>query len=254
MSVTMRKFESFDGTELAWHEAGPEDGRPLLLLHGLFSNAHTNWMKFGTADALTAAGLRLYMLDFRAHGESASPKDAAAYPANVLARDVGAWAAHLGLADFDLAGFSLGGRTAVHAVIGGLRPGKLAVCGMGLAGITDQQAGTDWFLDMIDRLGAHERGSDEYFAQQFMKTGKVDPVAAAHLLRAQVDADPAAVAAIDTPTRVICGAEDRYRADAEALADRMANAAFVEIPGTHMSSVTKPDLGQALAAWFTDEG
>lgn len=250
MTVTKRQFASFDGTELAWHETGPADGRPLLLLHGLFSNAHTNWMKFGTAKRLTAAGLRLYMLDFRAHGESASPKDAAAYPPNVLARDVEAWAAHLDLTDFDLAGFSLGGRTAVHGVIGGLRPAKLAVCGMGLAGITDQQSGTDWFLDMIDRLGSHARGSDEYFAQQFMKTGKVDPAAASHLLRAQIDADPDDVAAVTISTRVICGAEDRYREDAESLAGKMANAEFIEIPGTHMSSVTKPDLGEALSGWF----
>ncbi|MAC30565.1 MAG: alpha/beta hydrolase, partial [Erythrobacter sp.] len=25
---------------------------------------------------------------------------------------------------------------------------------------------------------------------------------------------------------------------------------FAEVPGTHMSSVTKPDLGQAIADWL----
>ena len=44
-----RDFESFDGVRIAWTEAGPEDGRPLVLLHGLFSNANVNWLKFGTA-------------------------------------------------------------------------------------------------------------------------------------------------------------------------------------------------------------
>ena len=36
-----------DGVELAWHEMG--EGRPVVLLHGLFSDAQINWIKFGHA-------------------------------------------------------------------------------------------------------------------------------------------------------------------------------------------------------------
>ena len=252
MVAMSHSFSSSDGVRLAWHEVGPADGRPLLLLHGLFSNAEVNWIKFGTAERLAEAGLRCLMLDFRAHGDSDAPTTRGAYPPNVLAKDVGEWVRHLNLAEFDLAGFSLGGRTAVLAVIEGVRPRRLAVCGMGLKGIVDQTRGTAWFLSVIDDLGKHPKSSDEYFAEAFMKTNGMDPEAARWLLRAQIDAAKSDVAAIDTPTRVICGAEDRYREEAERLAALMPNAGFAEIPGTHMSSVSQPELGEELAAFFDE--
>ncbi len=37
-----------DGVELAYHELG--EGRPVILLHGLFSDANMNWIKFGNAE------------------------------------------------------------------------------------------------------------------------------------------------------------------------------------------------------------
>lgn len=251
-SPTEHRFASFDGTQLAWYELGPEGGggRPLILLHGLFSNARTNWLKFGTAEALAGAGHRCLMLDFRAHGQSEAPTDAAAYPENVLAKDALAFIERLDLEDYDLAGFSLGGRTAAHAVIGGAAPRRLAICGMGLAGITDQAEGTSWFLDMIEGLGTHAKGSDEHFAELFMKTNEVDPLAASHLLRAQHDADSDALAAIEIPTAIICGREDHYFADAEALARHMPAAELRAIAGTHMSSVTKPELAAELIAFL----
>ena len=46
-SVTTHHFNAADGVPLAWHELG--EGRPVLLLHGLFSNARTNWLRFGHA-------------------------------------------------------------------------------------------------------------------------------------------------------------------------------------------------------------
>jgi len=52
------------------------------------------------------------------------------------------------------------------------------------------------------------------------------------------------------PTLVVCGDEDRDNGSAEELADLLPNADYVEVPGTHMSSVTKPDLGQAIARWL----
>ena len=52
------------------------------------------------------------------------------------------------------------------------------------------------------------------------------------------------------PTLVVCGDEDRDNGSAEELAGLLPDADFVEVPGTHMSSVTKPDLGQAIAEWL----
>ena len=38
-------WNASDGVELAYHELGR--GRPVVLLHGLFSDANMNWIKFG---------------------------------------------------------------------------------------------------------------------------------------------------------------------------------------------------------------
>ena len=69
-----------DGVELAWHEAG--EGRSAILLHGLFSDAQMNWIKFGHADRIAGDGFRVIMPDLRAHGESGKPHDPACYPAD----------------------------------------------------------------------------------------------------------------------------------------------------------------------------
>ncbi|MHB9879429.1 alpha/beta fold hydrolase [Pacificimonas sp. ICDLI1SI03] len=247
-AVQQHHFTTSDNVKLAWHEMG--QGRPLLLLHGLFSNAQINWVKFGTAKRLAEAGFRCQMLDFRAHGGSGGDPSAE-WPANVLARDVAEWVQHLGHDEYDLGGFSLGARTAVHAVINGLAPRRLAICGMGLRGITDQTAGTDWFIDAVSNRAGHSLGSEEYFAVQFMKTNKVDPDAALRLLRAQVDADEQDIAAIDIPTGIICATDDRFYDDARALQELMPTASFTEIPGTHMSCVSKPEFGAALVDFLT---
>jgi pimeloyl-ACP methyl ester carboxylesterase len=61
-------FASFDGTRIAVHTEG--EGRPVILLHGLFSSAQMNWIKWGHAVRLAEAGFRAIMPDFRVHGES----------------------------------------------------------------------------------------------------------------------------------------------------------------------------------------
>src|ERR1700741_4805793 len=99
---TTRYWTASDGVELAYHELG--EGRPVILLHGLFSDAHMNWIKFGTADRIAAEGFRVIMPDHRAHGLSAKPHGVEFYPKGVLARDVRELVALLGLTDFDLGG------------------------------------------------------------------------------------------------------------------------------------------------------
>ena len=99
------------GTRLAVHRLGT--GRPVILLHGLFSSAQVNWIKYGTAAQLAEAGFEAIMPDLRAHGQSDAPHDPAAYPEDVLVADALAVVADLGLTDYDLVGFSLGGLIAM---------------------------------------------------------------------------------------------------------------------------------------------
>ena len=124
-------FESFDGVRLAWRETG--EGRPVVLLHGLFSNAWTNWIRYGHAAAVATRGFRVVMPDLRAHGSSAAPHDPGAYPNDVLARDGLALVAHLGLTDYDLGGYSLGARTTARMLALRASPRRVILAGMGLA-------------------------------------------------------------------------------------------------------------------------
>jgi pimeloyl-ACP methyl ester carboxylesterase len=245
MEASTSRFMASDGVGLAWHEVG--EGRPVLLLHGLFSNAEINWLKFGHAAEIASRGFRVVMPDLRGHGESDAPHDAASYPPDVLARDAMELAAHLGLAGYDLGGYSLGGRTAVRMVAMGATAMRLIVSGMGLEGLFDTGSRSDHFKAILTGLGSHERGSPEWLAEAFLKTTGGDPRAMLPLLDSFVDTSEAELRAIAIPTLVVQGADDNDNGSAEALADLLPNARFVEVPGNHMSAVTKPELGRAFA-------
>lgn len=244
MTVTTEFHPGFDGAKLAVHRLGT--GRPLILLHGLFSSAEMNWIKFGHAATLAEAGFECIMPDLRAHGHSAAPHDPAAYPGDVLALDLTALVAGLGLTDYDLAGFSLGSRTSVRAVIQGLRPRRLALGGMGLEGLAGWTGRGAFFIDAIDRFAEVKHGDPAFMAVQFMKSMKVDRVAARLLLHTFADTPPEALTALTMPTLVVCGDEDRDNGDPAALTAALPDATHVIIPGTHMGCVTGPALGAAI--------
>jgi pimeloyl-ACP methyl ester carboxylesterase len=243
------RFEGFGGASLALHRMG--EGRPVVLLHGLFSTAEMNWIRFGHARQLADAGFEALMPDLRAHGDSAKPHDPAAYPPDVLVRDVEALVAYLGLGDYDLAGFSLGARTAVRAVLAGLAPRKLALGGMGLEGLAGWSNRRAFFLDVIARYGTIRPGDPAYMAQQFMKQMHVDAEAARLLLGSMEDTAAADLAGIAMRALVVCGEQDDDNGSADRLAAALPNAMRKTIPGTHMSSVTGPELGRELVAFLT---
>lgn len=242
-------FASFDGTRLCVHEMG--EGRPLILLHGLFSSAHVNWIKYDTASQLAVAGFHLIMPDLRAHAESAAPHDPAAYPPNVLLNDARALIAHLGLKDFDIGGFSLGARTTAKLLTEGLMPGRAILAGMGLEGLSGWAKRRDFFQTAIAQRDTAKRGDPHWMAIQFMKTMNIDPVAASLLLDTFGDVEPDEVAAIETQTLVMCGRDDRDNGSPVALAHLLPNGQLKEIPGTHMSCVTMPEMGRAMVDFLT---
>lgn len=248
MSVRLETVAGFDGAPLAVHRMGA--GRPVLLLHGLFSDANTNWVRFGHAQKLADAGFEAIMPDLRAHGESTHPHDPAAYPRDVLVRDVFATADALQLEDFDLVGFSLGSRTSARAVIAGLAPRRLVLGGMGLEGLAGWNRRAAFFIDAIDRFDTVKHGDPAFMAVSFMKTQKVDRVAARLLLQSVGDTDPAELEAITMPTLVLCGAQDRDNGDPLKLTEALPDGRFEEVAGTHMSSVTEGALGEAIVRFL----
>lgn len=250
MALRSWDFSSFDGVKLKIHEMG--EGRLIILLHGLFSNADTNWIKFGHAKLLADAGFRVIMPDLRAHGASEAPHVLAAYPDDVLVKDIVALIDHLEAAEFDLGGFSLGARTTAKLLSTGTRPRKAILAGMGLEGLSGWADRRRFFQTAIDKRNSARRGDPHWMAIQFMKSQKIDPVAAACLLSTFSDMEPEEVKAINTETLVLCGAQDRDNGSPQKLTKLLSNGKYFEISGTHMSSVTKPELGIAMKQFLLD--
>lgn len=247
MNLERSDFVSFDGERIAVYTLG--DGAPVILLHGLFSSGAMNWRKYGAAAEIAGAGFRVIMPDCRAHGDSASPTDAAAYPADVMAMDVEALIAHLGLGDFDIGGYSMGGRTVMRLLARGLAPKRAIIAGMGLAGIIGGAERAAWFI-RVARGGDFAAGSAEAAAAAFMRQNGIDGAAATQLLQSQVSTPIEVVRRIETPMLLVCGADDRDNGSAGELALEMPNAAYVEVPGNHMNAITRPDFGAAIAGWL----
>ena len=241
-----------DGVQLAWREVG--EGRPVILLHGLFSDAQMNWIKFGHAERIAAEGFRVIMPDLRAHGLSGKPHDPANYPQLVLVRDLEELVAHLGLTEFDLGGFSLGARTVIEGVIGGMTPRRAVLAGTGLDVLTNWERRSHFYTEAIDRFDEVSHGDPHWLAVQFMKTMRVDREAARlllHTMRDQADKH-VLVDAFTMPTLVVCGDQDDDNGSAVELAGVLPNAHYAEIPGTHMSSVTRKELGEEIARFLAE--
>lgn len=238
-------FNTFDGTRIAWREMG--EGRPVVLIHGYFSTAEVNWIKYGHAAAVAAKGFRVVMPDLRGHGASDKPHDKAAYPPDALMRDGLALVEHLGLSDYDLGGYSLGARTTVRMLANGATPRRVALSGMGLTGIVSTAGRGGYFRRVLTSLGSFERGTPEWLTEAFLKTTGGDPVALLRVLDTFVDTPRDVLDRIGQPTLVACGVDDDDNGSAEALAEALPQGRFVELPGNHMSAVTKRELGQAIA-------
>ncbi|MFL6073216.1 MAG: alpha/beta fold hydrolase [Mycobacteriales bacterium] len=104
----MNRTVTLEAGEFAYREAGPPDGTPAVMLHGLGSKAAT-WDRIATG--LAGRGYRAPALDQRGHGDSART---AGYSFEPLRDDVAGFADALRLGQFVLNGHSMGGTAACH--------------------------------------------------------------------------------------------------------------------------------------------
>lgn len=246
--IPVQFFAGRDGVPLAYREIG--SGRPLLLIHGYFSNAMVNWIRYGHATRIAERGIRVIMPDLRGHGDSAKPHDAAAYPKDVLADDGFALLDQLGITDYDLAGYSLGGRTSLRMLARGAAPRRAIVAGLGLEGVVQTAGRGEYFRRVLENPGTFAPGSAEWMSEAFLKTVRCDRVALLHVLDTFVDTPPETLRRIQTPTLVVIGADDHDTGSAQALAQTLGNARCTVIPGNHMSAVTRAELGDTMGEFL----
>ncbi len=251
-----QSFESFDGTMISWRELGDPDARPVLLIHGFLADGTQNWIDTGIAVALAREGRRVIVPDLRGHGASGRPEEGENWPADALARDQFALLDHLEITEFDLAGYSLGARTAVRMLALGAEPGRAVLGGMGDIGITAPASRQTMFEDALSHLenpdASRSPEATRAVAAYIGRTG-ADPKAGIAVLRTQRATPARALAGITTPVLVISGRDDEDNGSAEALAELFENAIAERTPGNHLSTLREGAFRRALVEFLTAE-
>jgi len=240
------RFAGRDGVELAYRETGP--GRPLILLHG-FMGTGLSWLDRGPAGALAGQGHRVVLPDFRGHGQSARPHDELAYPPDVLADDGLALIDHLGLGDgeYDLGGYSLGGRIVVRLLARGAAPRRAIVAGQGLAKVTGPQGAPESrraLTALIEGTVPPPGSADAQLARWAAISG-ADPRALLRVLDSLVPTTADDLRRIAVPTLVVIGDADE-RSDADELAALLPAGRFARVPGGHGDAIAAPEFSAEL--------
>lgn len=138
---SLQHFTASDGARIAFADEG--EGRPLVLLHGLM--AHSGF--FAPQRAL-AADFRLVAIDLRGHGESSTVFETPTVER--LAYDVGELAAHLGLEQALVVGWSLGASVLWRLLAG---PASHRFAGAVVVDMTPRVLnGSDWTLGLSPDL------------------------------------------------------------------------------------------------------
>jgi len=254
----MAQFSS-DGLALAFDEFGAKDAKTaIVLVHGFSSNRYENWKRMGWYDAVAGKGLRGLALDCRGHGESAKPHEPLQYDRAAMARDVFALMDHAGVERAHLLGFSMGAHIVLTAALrDGSRIDHLVAAGVG-GRIFERAVDSGRDPDAMAR--AMEAASPDEIADPMLKSfrhfadeQKEDRLALAACSRgARSEITRDTLMAIRRPTLVIAGARDQMAGQPQVLADAIAGAKAVTIPGCDHFSMIAHGLFKASVFDFFD--
>ena len=258
MPVTHRpKVETLrtaDGLDLVVdHYPGSGDGRPpVLLVHGLGSDAHINWTQAGWVRTLRPSGRALIAPDLRGHGRSGHPVDPARYTVDGMVDDLRTVLTAADVTEFDAIGYSLGARLLMTLAAQGSAPRRLVIGGS--AG-QPQLQGLD--LDGIDVVVAGGPLPADPESARVARVATALPTSDHRALAALVRGlamDPATGRPSPPPTMptlVAVGDHDQLHDAARAWAARLPAATFLTIPGrTHVSAVPSGKFRAAAAEFL----
>jgi pimeloyl-ACP methyl ester carboxylesterase len=189
---------------------------------------------------LTRAGRRVVALDNRGHGQSTKLYEPDLYSTSLMAGDVRALLAHLGIARADVMGYSMGARITAFlavehpkvvrsAILGGL--GIRLVDGVGLPMSIADALEAPSLADVPDQQGRMFRA----FAEQTRSDRRA---LAACIRGSRQTLTREQVATIRVPALVAVGTKDDVAGSAADLAALIPGAQALDIPGRdHMLSV-----------------
>ncbi|HEX9611591.1 MAG TPA: alpha/beta hydrolase [Gemmatimonadales bacterium] len=264
-------YRAVDGTRLRMVDTGR--GSPVVFLHGFGASLYT-WRK--TLAPVAAQGYRVIAIDNRGFGFSDKP--ARGYGNAAYARLVVALLDSLGVSSAVLVGHSMGGAIAAEVALAhpdrvrglvliagagyGIRwPASLKLARWPVLGRVATALRGRWITGRLlrstyaDPSRVTERDVDQYYA----------PVPEADYGRAlrgvlrefRFDSLVGRLGAIEAPTLVLWGAEDRWipLSTGRRLASELPRAAFVVIPNAgHASPDEAPDEVNRFLIAFLKEG
>jgi pimeloyl-ACP methyl ester carboxylesterase len=251
----MPTFEN-GNVEIAYLDQG--SGDPIVLVHGFASNKEVNWVQPGWVATLTRDGRRVIALDNRGHGQSSKLYDPADYHTDLMAGDVAALIAHLGLGRADVMGYSMGARIASvmaarygsdvrAAILGGV--GTNVIDGAGLRGDVAGALEAPSIDNVTDPVGKAFR----LFAEQT----KSDLRALAACLRGSRAAalSREELGAISVPVLVAAGTKDDVVGSPHDLAALIPGAQALDIPNRdHMTAVGDRVYKAGVLAFLKERG
>ncbi|HEX3962872.1 MAG TPA: alpha/beta hydrolase [Trebonia sp.] len=250
----VRYFPGRDGLKLACRQVG--EGRPLIMVHGFMSSGLLT-LPHGPATALADHGYRVILPDLRGHGDSGRPHDPASYPPDVLADDGLALIDWLGLGpgDYDLGGYSLGGRVVLRLLARGARPSHAVVGGQGLDATepaSDRTGGYRRLLAAVASGAAFESGTPDAFMAQWIADRGGDPMALSLVLDTFAGTSPAELEQVPTPTLIVVGDQDRRGDSAAELAALLPGGRIARVPGDHFTAMSAPEFVTAIISFLGD--
>jgi pimeloyl-ACP methyl ester carboxylesterase len=211
-------------------------------------------LQHSPATALAERGYRVILPDYRGHGDSARPHDPSAYPPDVLADDGLALIDALGLDDYDLGGYSLGGRVVLRLLVRGARPAHAIVGGQGLDALDGESGRTGGYRRVLAAMVAGESfepGSPEAQQAHWLRLSGADPQALFNILSTHVATPLPDLGQVPTPTLVVIGEQDTARAGADKLAAALPAGRFARVPGDHLTTLNSPELVTEIIAFLS---
>jgi pimeloyl-ACP methyl ester carboxylesterase len=243
-------FDS-DGVRLHYELHGPDNGTPIVAVHGFASDYRLNWVGTRWQETLTSNGFRVLGLDCRGHGDSDKPHDEAAYSVEIMAGDVLRLLDHLEVPRAAYLGYSMGARIGLEVMMDAPERITRAVLG----GI-----GADGALDRAQQIAHALRigePTDDPVAQTFYRFASSRPTndltaLAACISALKPESHPERLARIRTPILIVVGDRDLIARGAPELIELIPAARLVTIPDRdHMSAVVARDFKQAALDFLT---